>query len=610
MSLRCCCNKRYFILAFSVVTALVLSVGATGQEHSDLRSMADLISRQHIAHPPVETIPKDSLAALKEWLQTLDPNSEYLSAADFTPASDPGGFVRPGLGGLITRMPGGDLMLAPFLGGPVYQAGIRNPAEVLAVEEYIAADLSLDEIAALAARRERLSLRVRDLISDRIFVVKVPIAPFQIPPLEVIDNGGRGILRLHLFIKDATLPALRQALERSVKREAPIVIDLRYASGGNLFESLDSVSLVLAGRVPIAATMDGGGKRVEFKARSDMRIARRPVYLLIGPNTASAAEVFARALHYYGYAVLVGQQSFGKCTSQQIFQLPAGDALKLTVNRILDPTGRFCDGHGVEPDIPYTGNIHDTAKLLQLIDAHNYSHRLICAAPTQTGMPALEQTRNALASIESEPERRIISLLTPKRQQQLCLAPARDTALARKILKDNADRENVTLVLQSLYQIPEQPPMPEPQFSFRETMPATITQTDTQPISITADDLPIVKLTPYTPSENSPAENSETSGAILKNELAVRIGPFPSASGVQLAKAELETQYHVLLERQALYVAYYIGNSNADGSISKSVYTPHFIEISGFADAEAAQAFCRSIYLQNAPQYPCLIIDQ
>ena len=96
-----------------------------------------------------------------------------------------------------------------------------------------------------------------------------------------------------------------------------------------------------------------------------------PVVLLIGPDTASAAEVFAAALHSNDRGRLIGRPTYGKCTTQTEVTLSDGSVLRFTNGRILAPEGRQCHAQGLRPDVLVPENtLHDLQFLLEQTNVH------------------------------------------------------------------------------------------------------------------------------------------------------------------------------------------------------------------------------------------------
>ena len=73
---------------------------------------------------------------------------------------------------------------------------------------------------------------------------------------------------------------------------------------------------------------------------------------MINRLSASASEIFAGALQDYGRAVVVGSQSFGKGTVQDVTGLSSGQ-LKLTVSKFYRVSGDSTQHRGVVPDIEF-----------------------------------------------------------------------------------------------------------------------------------------------------------------------------------------------------------------------------------------------------------------
>ena len=76
-----------------------------------------------------------------------------------------------------------------------------------------------------------------------------------------------------------------------------------------------------------------------------------PLTLLVGPDTASAAEIFAGILRRHERGLLVGQTTYGKCASQTDARLSDGSVLRYTNREVLFPDGDTCTGKGLTPDL-------------------------------------------------------------------------------------------------------------------------------------------------------------------------------------------------------------------------------------------------------------------
>jgi carboxyl-terminal processing protease len=73
--------------------------------------------------------------------------------------------------------------------------------------------------------------------------------------------------------------------------------------------------------------------------------------ILVDKGSASASEILADALRYYGVAKLVGTNTFGKGVVQELFQITPATSLKVTVARWLGPDGLQIPHEGLTPDV-------------------------------------------------------------------------------------------------------------------------------------------------------------------------------------------------------------------------------------------------------------------
>ena len=75
--------------------------------------------------------------------------------------------------------------------------------------------------------------------------------------------------------------------------------------------------------------------------------------ILIDGGSASASEILAGALHDHGIAQLVGTQSFGKGSVQELFDITdePKTSLKVTIAKWLTPNGISISHKGLTPDV-------------------------------------------------------------------------------------------------------------------------------------------------------------------------------------------------------------------------------------------------------------------
>lgn len=179
------------------------------------------------------------------------------------------------------------------------------------------------------------------------------------PALRARREGRAGIVEFNLFTQE-TAAALARALKNDLRDAGGLVIDLRDNGGGSADAMTDAASLFLPPGRPLGRFTDRRGHDpLEPRTRSALlssadspaRFEGR-VVILVGPRTASAAEVFAAALKESGRASLVvGEQTCGCVLGiRRPHALPDGGTLDVSEMDYRTAAGSRLEGTGVLPD--------------------------------------------------------------------------------------------------------------------------------------------------------------------------------------------------------------------------------------------------------------------
>ncbi|HEU4531027.1 MAG TPA: carboxy terminal-processing peptidase [Steroidobacteraceae bacterium] len=137
-----------------------------------------------------------------------------------------------------------------------------------------------------------------------------------------------------------------------------LVIDLRGNGGGSLPEATGLTGLFIKGG-PVVQLRETDGT-VEVLDDPEPEVAYNgPMAVLVDRFSASASEIFAAAIQDYGRGVVIGQQTYGKGTVQNLIPLdrfalgprPEFGQLTVTIGKFYRVTGDSTQNRGVTPDI-------------------------------------------------------------------------------------------------------------------------------------------------------------------------------------------------------------------------------------------------------------------
>ena len=194
----------------------------------------------------------------------------------------------------------------------------------------------------------------------------------EVHTLERQDQDFRvGVISVPSFYQDFQARVAGDAEYRSTTRDVrrlieelqtegidSLVIDLRDNGGGHLSEATSLVGLFVE-RGPVVQLRETNG-RIEVLDDPEPGVAwKGPLVVLVNRASASASEIFAGAIQDYHRGLVVGQQTYGKGSVQNLYPLDryalgpkAGfGQLTVTIGKYYRVTGDSTQHRGVEPDI-------------------------------------------------------------------------------------------------------------------------------------------------------------------------------------------------------------------------------------------------------------------
>ncbi|TSC62719.1 MAG: Carboxy-terminal-processing protease [Parcubacteria group bacterium Greene0416_14] len=262
-------------------------------------------------------------------------------------------------------------VIAPLKGTPAEKAGILPGDKIIQIDDTSTARLSIDEAVQRIRGEKGTSVKlklVREDVDEPIDVtvirdvIEVPTIETEVTSVKASDDTDEStsplvnnvyVLRLFSFTGDSTkrfADALRDFAKSGTNK---LIIDLRGNPGGFLESAVDMASWFLpSGKIIVRQE---GSKSEEDKVwRSkgyDIFTDNLKLVVLVNGGSASASEILAGALSEHGAATVVGTQTFGKGSVQELVEITPDTALKVTVARWLTPNGKSISEEGITPDV-------------------------------------------------------------------------------------------------------------------------------------------------------------------------------------------------------------------------------------------------------------------
>jgi carboxyl-terminal processing protease len=137
-----------------------------------------------------------------------------------------------------------------------------------------------------------------------------------------------------------------------------LVLDLRENGGGHLTEAVGLVNLFVP-KGPVVQLRETGGRVEVLESEEQGAAYDGPLTILVDRFSASASEIFAAAMQDYGRGVVIGQETYGKGSVQNLYPLdryalgqdPGYGQLTVTIGMYYRVTGDSTQNRGVQPDI-------------------------------------------------------------------------------------------------------------------------------------------------------------------------------------------------------------------------------------------------------------------
>jgi len=260
-----------------------------------------------------------------------------------------------GIGAYISEQDGYAVIQGPVNDDtPAAKAGLRQGDIVMEVDGVDVVGMVLEEVIARIKGQAGTDVDITLYRPEeqREFTVTITRTRIEIKSAEgEMREDGVAYVRVSVF-GDTTADELDATLEELLSQNpSGLILDLRGNGGGYLNAAQQILGRFLrSGDATLEEDRDGNRGALPV-LHGGVQVYDLPMVVLVDGGSASASEITAGALQDYERAILVGEQTFGKGSIQNVIPLEDDASVRITVAHWLTPKGRQIQDVGLTPDL-------------------------------------------------------------------------------------------------------------------------------------------------------------------------------------------------------------------------------------------------------------------
>lgn len=258
-------------------------------------------------------------------------------------------------------------VIAPLKDTPGYRAGIQPGDKILKIDKTTTSELTIEKAIKLIRGEPGTTVTLtmfRDGEKDTR-EVKIVRDTINIPTLET-EQRADGIFVVRLYSFSANSANLFKNAMKAFANSGSnkLLLDLRGNPGGYLDAAVDMASWFLpTGKTVVIEDYGNSQPQKLYRSRGyNIFNDKMKFVILMDEGSASASEILAGAMQDHGKAKLVGTQSYGKGSVQEVVDVTSDTILKITVAKWLTPNGQSISEKGLTPDYKVEGKKNSTDK--------------------------------------------------------------------------------------------------------------------------------------------------------------------------------------------------------------------------------------------------------
>lgn len=266
-------------------------------------------------------------------------------------------------------------VIAPLKNTPAYKAGILSGDKIVKIGDTITSDMSIDDAINLIRGESGTTIALtifrEGFTEPKLYTLTRSTITIPTVDTEIVDEA----FVIHLYNFSAqSVGQFKQAFNAYLASgKENLLLDLRGNPGGYLDAAVTIGGLFIPEGEVIVKEIGKTQNDVLVHTSTGPVLfpAKHKLIILVDKGSASASEILAGALSEHGIGQLVGTQTYGKGSVQEVIPITSDTSMKVTVAKWYTPKGISISDQGLTPAIliPYEPeSTSDTqlAKALQL----------------------------------------------------------------------------------------------------------------------------------------------------------------------------------------------------------------------------------------------------
>lgn len=327
---------------------------ATSNELEKVQTLFDQIRANYYQEVDEDVLVEGALKGMTDALG--DPYTTYLSESAANELDQSLSSSFEGIGATLTLVNDyPEVAQAPIKNSPAEKNGLRLNDRILKVDGKETKGLSLTEVVNNIRGKKGTTVKLTIQREKETFDVSITRDTIPVDTVHTDLDSEKKIGKIEITtFGESTASELKEGIESLRKKGAKsFILDVRQNPGGLLDQVQIMASMFLEDGKTIVKFADDSGVISETKASAALDEGFKvtePVVVLVDGGSASAAEIFAAALQESADIPVVGTETFGKGTVQNVKELGDNSELKMTVMKWLTPNEEWVNEQGVMPD--------------------------------------------------------------------------------------------------------------------------------------------------------------------------------------------------------------------------------------------------------------------